>query len=1532
MANPFSARNLRPRAASKAPPPPDPAPPLIGDTGNVTVDALGDVINNVAAPFQNAPDPEKGALGVVEQGIGAVMGVVGAPFELLDTGFAMITAPLAALVPGMPAAVLGMPHLGPPHGHLHPPSLVPPNPVPVPLPSIGAVMLSGCVSVFVGGIPAARAGDVGLAPTCVGLAPAFDIYTGSSNTWIGGSRAARMADITWHCNPGSAMNMMGKAMGAIGVAAGAIGAGASLAAGAGLQAAMQAAQAAADAAALAMSALLGKDPGVPPTIGAIMLGNPTVLIGGFPMPDVLAVLGGLMKGLKALAKTKAVGKALSKLGLCNAPGEPVHPYTGEVYNDFEDYVAVDSGFRWTRYYTSAWNEQDGPFGFGYRHGLQHTLTFLRTRAIYETHDGERVILLRTPDGRGFEPVDGFRLQARDARHDVLRTDDGAELVFERRPTHPPTSRLIRYRTAKADVHLRYDPNARLGAIWEHTVSGGFIDTTFSYDANDRITTVERGLRGHTSIVIARYRYEDGCLVEVTDAHEATKRFCYDAERRMVKGTDRRGYSFHWEYDPESGRCIKSHGDDGLWGIEANYEGGQSVFTEPNGGQWTYKHDLDGVLTHVLDPVGRLLQYVRNDAGRVVKQVMPSGLEYEWLYDLSGRHIGRRDAFGHRIPPEALDSNPPNPLAHQGPETPREWLVGRPACRAAIRRTGLSTAIDPTLRQATAAIHTLPPGPISYDRAARVLEQRNATGHIERFRYDPEGNVTAHQDARGQWWTYNITSWNKQGARKSPSGAVVRYDYTHREMVSVITDGNGNRVDYVRDGAQQITQIVINGTPHIVYTRDAHGSVVEERDAAGNLLVEYETNPLGLHTSATLTEGETYTYAYDAFGQLIDASSSAHEVTLQHRGRQQTHDLRDGRGVVHTTGSRGLRSRARWTTLLERFAIAYHNDAGVQRITTPDGAKHGFWRADEHTFVRENGNGTIEASVFDRTERMTARIAWVGDLRDPPVWHAFYRYGAGHDMAQVVDSDTGQTRYAYDVDGRLIQQNDPDGTVRHYAYDAADNLLQTPFHHHIEPRRGNHLGRTHRERYGFDARGRMAKRESLDGTVVTYIYDSHDQLIEVRWTGRSQVWRAAYDGLGRRIWREYGGKRTEFYWDGDRLAAEVAPDGALRIYVYANEDALAPFMWLDYANIDADPSTGTPYYLFCAPTGLPVRVEDQHRRVVWRPKAVDAYGHIEPDPSATVELRLRFCGHFADEFTGLFYNRFRDYDPTLGRYLQPDPLGQAGGINLYAYPSNPLVWVDLRGLVHISKKGATPLDQQNGTKRPTGMAEDPEVKQRRAAELEPRKDLPRGEDGLITKDAAKAECERLLAVRRRHATEDIDAVGGIDTAKGDRIDKQMGPVFSVSMDRRTGETFHGHNSKAKAPKRTTRKLRAATNSTNDRDGTPPKNVDPVLGQRISDLENEPRHFNDDGALKSNPGAHAEVYGTDAALKDRQTHNATVPADQRIPEGKDALPEITTVQQGRETGNNSPCCAHCGYITHGTDQASGLQDPGGSPPPD
>jgi RHS repeat-associated protein len=90
------------------------------------------------------------------------------------------------------------------------------------------------------------------------------------------------------------------------------------------------------------------------------------------------------------------------------------------------------------------------------------------------------------------------------------------------------------------------------------------------------------------------------------------------------------------------------------------------------------------------------------------------------------------------------------------------------------------------------------------------------------------------------------------------------------------------------------------------------------------------------------------------------------------------------------------------------------------------------------------------------------------------------------------------------------------------------------------------------------------------------------------------------------------------------------------------------------------------------------------QVVWRWEQQEPFGLNAPDenPSAlgVFEQPLRFLGQYADKETNLFYNYFRDYDPSVGRYAQSDPIGMRGGLNTYAYVGgNPLRYVDAFGL-------------------------------------------------------------------------------------------------------------------------------------------------------------------------------------------------------------------------------------------------------------
>ena len=267
-------------------------------TGNVIADLAGDLINDTLSPFSNFPLDDIGIADVADLVTG-VMGILGLAETALDYGVSLLLAPFAQMM-SLPAARLTDLHVGLPHGHAHPPSLIPPLPVPIPLPSLGMVAMSGAINVLIGGIPAARAGDIGIAPVCFSFAPVFMIVTGSSSVYIGGSRAARMGDLTIHCNPILAAVVKMQAAGAA-MAMGAAAAGfVSSAARGQMQAAVvNAAQAGLDVARDALKMTIGRDPALPPltpcVMGMVLSGSPNVKIGGLPVPPA-DILMGFLKG------------------------------------------------------------------------------------------------------------------------------------------------------------------------------------------------------------------------------------------------------------------------------------------------------------------------------------------------------------------------------------------------------------------------------------------------------------------------------------------------------------------------------------------------------------------------------------------------------------------------------------------------------------------------------------------------------------------------------------------------------------------------------------------------------------------------------------------------------------------------------------------------------------------------------------------------------------------------------------------------------------------------------------------------------------------------------------------------------------------------------------------------------------------------------------------------------------------------------------------------------------------------------------
>ncbi|EML8491427.1 RHS domain-containing protein, partial [Salmonella enterica subsp. enterica] len=101
---------------------------------------------------------------------------------------------------------------------------------------------------------------------------------------------------------------------------------------------------------------------------------------------------------------------------------------------------------------------------------------------------------------------------------------------------------------------------------------------------------------------------------------------------------------------------------------------------------------------------------------------------------------------------------------------------------------------------------------------------------------------------------------------------------------------------------------------------------------------------------------------------------------------------------------------------------------------------------------------------------------------------------------------------------------------------------------------------------------------------------------------------------------------------------------------------------------------------CDHRGLPVALINSGGAREWSAE-YDVWGNRQKEENPEgLEQLLRLPGQQYDEETGLYYNRYRYYNPEQGRYITQDPIGLRGGWNLYAYPLNPVSGTDPLGLV------------------------------------------------------------------------------------------------------------------------------------------------------------------------------------------------------------------------------------------------------------
>ncbi len=109
-----------------------------------------------------------------------------------------------------------------------------------------------------------------------------------------------------------------------------------------------------------------------------------------------------------------------------------------------------------------------------------------------------------------------------------------------------------------------------------------------------------------------------------------------------------------------------------------------------------------------------------------------------------------------------------------------------------------------------------------------------------------------------------------------------------------------------------------------------------------------------------------------------------------------------------------------------------------------------------------------------------------------------------------------------------------------------------------------------------------------------------------------------------------------------------------------------------------------YSVVCDHLGTPLSMYDGQGKATWE-MSLDSYGGVRQGRGRPQDCPFRYQGQYEDVETGLYYNRFRYYDPEAGSYISQDPLRlESGQLNFYGYVADPGSAIDPLGLVKFCK--------------------------------------------------------------------------------------------------------------------------------------------------------------------------------------------------------------------------------------------------------
>ncbi len=826
-------------------------------------------------------------------------------------------------------------------------------------------------------------------------------------------------------------------------------------------------------------------------------------------------------------------------------------------------------FAFRRFYSSGRHrDRRASLGRGWSHGLDRQVTV-----------GERSISLTDEEGRfiHFEPVavgeSTFHRRERltlkrDGELDFAVFDHRERTTARYRPVVPGGAAVIRSVEDAWGRSLSFEYE---GGALSHVVDS----------AGRRIVARWRGgklirLEVVVDALVEQwvdYEYDEGgCLVAVVDALGHTDEYEYDAHGRMTAATIKTGPRFTYVYDGDSGRCIKTAGPKGLYGIELHYDDAARV---------TY---VDGEESRIIEwdeepgrarrerlPDGQLLEEIAYDAdGYRIALANGAGEGRKWWFDARGNEIRRVDPAGATTTIEYDDRDLP------------------------VRRIDPDGAITELTHDARGSLTSLkePSGRVllySYDDRGRLVGVQDEHGPLRIYEWDARDGLVAETDGRGARTTYTFDALGRVTGRTDAVGRSVRLDLDRLGRVTSTSRPDGTRVQRsfdalgkpVREVSEEgVTELAWSGMGRIsklvttdgrsytfAYTTmerlakvtnpvgesytfqyDTAGRVVEEKTFDGRKLI-YRRGPSGRVEKIEYPDGSSRTFSYDRAGRVVEESGSDEsklsyrrdgagrilEATIQSNGERHTTLFeRDalGRVVVERQGDRVLRFAfdEEWNRVErtgpfgELTRYAYDRQGGVTEIDHA-GRVFSFERdlvGRERSLRDGRGAFSIETArdALDRIVSQRALGAPGGEVPDVLVDRRFGYDRAGR-VTSIEDATWGRTEIGYDKLGMVAfhAHHGAAGSAiakwrETFEYDPAGSLAQA-----VRTLESDRAPKTSARRWKLGPGGVAAETEA-----VAYVYDARRRRTAKR--------------------DKKTGAVTSYVWDvRDRLREVVLPDGS-----------------------------------------------------------------------------------------------------------------------------------------------------------------------------------------------------------------------------------------------------------------------------------------------------------------------------------------------------------------------------------------------------